>query len=335
MLKNYFKIAWRNLVKSKVYSFINVLGLATGMAVAMLIALWIWDEVTYDNYHSNHRQLAQVMTTFIGDDNTMQTAQAVSMPIGDELRSKYGSDFKNVSMASWNFAHVLAVGDKKLTEKGMWVEANFPAMVSLKMIKGNIHALSNPSTILLCASMEKTLFGNTDAIGKIIKLDNKDVYKVAGVFEDLPHNTTLYETKLLLPWKKYITTEQWLKDAATQWNNHSWQAYIEVAANVDMAQETKKIKDIVMSHKVASTDGKEQAVLFPMNKWRLYSDFKNGKSAGGRIQFIWLFSIIGAFVLLLAYPLLISKFLCIIFIIKSVIERCSGVILFKYCFYFT
>jgi len=300
MLKNYFKIAWRNLIKSKVYSIINILGLATGMAVAMLIALWIWDEVSFDRYHTNHGQLAQVMTTFIDNDGKMETGQAICMPIGKELRSKYGSDFKNVSMASWNFSHVLKVEDKKITGSGMWVDSNFPSMFSLRMIKGNINGLADPSSILINASLAKTLFGNTDVIDKMIRLDNKDNYKVAGVFEDLPHNTTLYDTKLLLPWNKYITTEQWLKNSATQWNNHSWQAFVEIAGNVNMDKETQKIKDIVMSHKVAATDGREQAVLFPMDKWRLYSEFKNGKATGGRIQFIWLFSIIGVFVLLLA-----------------------------------
>ncbi len=305
MFKNYpiaigFKIAWRNLIKSKVYSLINILGLATGMAVAMMIGFWIQDEVTYNDYHTNHAQLAQVMTTFIGNDNKMQTGQAVCMPIGNELRSKYGSDFKNVAMASWNFGHVLAVGEKKITANGMWVESNFPSMFSLKMLKGNINALTDPSSILLNASLAKTLFGNEDPMNKMLKLDNKESYKVAGVFKDLPHNTSLYDAKLFLSWKKYITTEDWLKNAATQWNNHSFQAYVQVADNINMSKETEKIKNIVMAHKVAATDGKEQAVLFPMNKWRLYSDFKNGKAAGGRIQFIWLFSIIGVFVLLLA-----------------------------------
>ena len=300
MVKNYFKIAWRNLVKSKVYSLINILGLATGMAVAMLIAFWIWDEVTFDKYHAHHEQLAQVMTTFIDNDGKMGTGEAVCMPIGNELRSKFGSDFKNISMASWNFGHVLAVGEKKITSQGLWVESNFPSMFSLKMQKGNINALSDPSTILINASLAKTLFGNADPINKMIKLDNKDNFKVAGVFEDFPRNTTLYDTKLFLPWKKYITTEQWLKDAATQWNNHSWQAFVQVADNINMDKETQKIKDVVMVHKNAKTDGREQAVLFPMDKWRLYSDFKDGKAAGGRIQFIWLFSIIGVFVLMLA-----------------------------------
>jgi len=168
------------------------------------------------------------------------------------------------------------------------------------MLKGNINALSDPSTILINASLAKTLFGDADPINKLIRLDNKDSYKVAGVFEDFPHNTNLYDSKIFLPWKKYITTEEWLKNAATQWNNHSWQAFVQVADNIDMDKETKKIKDVVMVHKNEKTDGKEQAVLFPMNKWRLYSDFKDGKAAGGRIQFIWLFSIIGVFVLMLA-----------------------------------
>ena len=300
MLKNYLKIAWRNLVKSKVYSIINIVGLAAGMAVAMLIAFWIWDEVTYDKYHSNHERLAQVMTTYIDNDGKMGTGSAVCMPIGNELRTKFGSDFKNISMASWNFGHVLAVGEKKITANGMWVESNFPSMFTIKMLKGNINALSDPSSILINASLAKIFFGDADPVNKAIRLDNKDNYKVAGVFEDFPRNTTLADSKLFLPWKKYITTEQWLKDAATQWNNHSWQAFVQVADNVNMEKETEKIKNVVMVHKNARTDGREQAVLFPMDKWRLYSDFKDGKAAGGRIQFIWLFSIIGVFVLLLA-----------------------------------
>jgi putative ABC transport system permease protein len=300
MLKNYFTIAWRNLIKNKIYSIINVLGLAAGMAVAVLIALWIWDEVTYDKYHANHDQLAQVMTTYTDNDGKMGTGNAVCMPIADELRRKYGSDFKNISMTSWNFGHVLSVDEKKITSNGMWVEQNFPSMFSVRMLKGNINALSDPSTILINASLAKTFFGDADPINKTIRLDNKDNYKVAGVFEDFPHNTTLNDTKLLLPWKKYITTEKWLKDAATQWNNHSWQAFAQVADKIDMGKETEKIKNVVMVHKNEKTDGREQAYLFPMNKWRLYSDFKEGRPTGGRIQFIWLFSIIGVFVLMLA-----------------------------------
>ncbi len=300
MFKNYLKIARRNLLTNKVYSIINIVGLAAGMAVAMLISFWIWDEITFDNYHTNHKQLAQVMTTFFNDKNEQQTATAIAIPIANELRTRYASDFKNVSLASWNYSHVLGIGEKKISGTGLWVEGNFPAMFSLKMIEGNRNALNDPSSVLLSSSIAKALFGNASAINKTVKLDNKNDFKVAGVYEDLPHNTTLYDAKLLLPWKKYLTTENWLKDAQTQWNNHSFQAYVEVNSDADIDKISAKAKNAAMVHKNAATDGKEELVLQPMDKWRLYSDFKNGKATGGRIQFIWLFSIIGVFVLLLA-----------------------------------
>src|SRR5688572_4623585 len=156
MIKNYFKIAWRNLLKSKAYSTINILGLSIGMAVALLIALWIWDELTFDHYHKNHTSLAQVMTTQTFNGET-GTGQAVAMPLGNELRTKYGSNFKHVSMASWNFGHILAAGDKKITAEGMWVEPVFPSMISIKMIKGSVNGLKDPTSILLSASIAKAL----------------------------------------------------------------------------------------------------------------------------------------------------------------------------------
>ena len=299
MIKNYLKIAWRNLVKNKGYSAINIIGLATGMAVATLIGFWIYDEVTFNTYHTNHKELAQVMTTQTFNGET-GTGPAVAMPLGNELRTKYGSDFTNVSMASWNFGHILAVGDKKISSEGMWVEPNFPSMFSLRMIKGTRSGLNDPSSILLSSSVAKSLFGKEDPVNKVVKLDNKESYKVTGVFEDLPRNTTLYETKILLSWNKYITTEDWLKHSMTEWGNHSFQAFVQVNDHADIAKVSDKIKNASMIHLKAAEDGKEELVLQPMDNWRLHSEFKNGKLAGGRIHFVWLFGIIGIFVLLLA-----------------------------------
>ena len=299
MLKNYFTIAWRNLLKSKVYSAINIIGLATGMAVAILIALWIWDELSFNHYHKNHQKLAQVMTTQTFNGET-GTGRAVAMPLGTELRNKYGSDFKAVSMSSWNFGHTLSVGEKKISSSGLWVEPVFPTMFSVNMQKGNIQGLKDQSAILLSATLAQTLFGSTDPLNKTVRLDNKLDFKVAGVFEDFPRNTSLYETKLLLPWEKYITTENWLKNAMTEWGNHSWQCFIQVNDHTDMIKTSEKIKKASMVHLNAAQDGVEELVLQPMDNWRLYNEFKNGKVVGGRIQFVWLFGIIGVFVLLLA-----------------------------------
>jgi len=249
MLSSYIKIASRHLVKSRLYSSINIIGLAMGMAVAMLIGLWIWDEVTYDRSFTNHKQLAQIMTTNIGDDGTSSTVPNVCRPIAEELRSKYGSDFKNVAMATWSWEHALTVGDKIISAHGPWVEDKFPMMFSLNMEKGNINALNDPSAIIINASMAKTLFGDADPMGKIIRLDSKDNYKVAGVFRDFPDNSTFFDSKYFLPWKKYVTTEQWVKDAAADWNNHSWLCFAQLADNIDMDKETGKIKNVVMAHK--------------------------------------------------------------------------------------
>jgi len=304
MFSNYLKIAWRNLVRSKVYSGINVLGLAAGMAVAMLIGLWIWDEVTYDHSFANHGRLAQVMTTSYSDDGTASTEPNVCRPVAGELRSKYGSDFKYVSMSTWCWSHVLTVGEKTIMARGPWVEPQMPVMFSLDMVKGNIHALSDPSSILITASLAKSLFGDAEPIGKIVRLDNKDNFHVAGVFRDFPANSTFsdsryYQTKYFLPWTKYVTMDQWVKDAAMDWNNRSWVCYAQLADHIDMDREATKIKDVVMAHR-SKADGVLSTYLYPMDKWHLYSDFKDGEPVGGAIQFVRLFSIIGVFVLLLA-----------------------------------
>ena len=299
MFRNYFIIAWRNLLKNKAYSAINIIGLATGMAVAILITLWIWDELSFDHYHKNHQVLAQVMTTQTFNGQT-GTGQAVALPLGNELRNKYGSDFEAVSMASWNFGHILGRGEKKISTSGMWVEPVFAKMFGLKMIKGNSMGLKDPSAVLLSASLAHTLFGNTDPINQTLRLDNKMDFKVAGVYEDFPRNTTLYYTKMLLPWDKYLTTEDWVKRAMTEWGNHSWQAFVQLNGQSDMDKISQKIKKASMIHLNAAQDGVEELILQPMDNWRLYSEFKNGKHAGGRIQFVWLFGIIGVFVLLLA-----------------------------------
>ena len=300
MFKNYFKTTLRNLWKNKGYSSITILGLATGMAVALLIGLWIWDELTYDHYHKNHDQLAQVMTTTVGNGGELNTGPGVASPLGNELRTKYGSDFKRICMASSNQSRELAVGDKKITAQGMWVEANFPSLLTLQMLKGNIDGLKDPSSVLLSASVAKSLFGNADPLNNVVRIDNQDNYKVAGVYRDLPHNTTLNEAKIFLSWNKYVSMVDWVRESLHHWDDGAFRCYVQLNDHVDFNKETAKIKLVPMSHLNAASDGRQELVLQPMNNWRLYSDFKNGKVAGGRIQFVYLFAVIGFFVLLLA-----------------------------------
>lgn len=292
MIRNYFKIAWRNLLKNKVYSFINITGLATGIAVALLVSLWIWDELSFNSYHKNHSRLAQIMLNQTANGETY-TDETIAMPLGEALRTQHAADFKYVSLSSWNDDHLLIAGNKKLSTSGRWVEADFPEMFTLDMVNGNRNALKDPSTILITESMAKALFGKENPINKTVKLDNKLDMKIGGVYKDLPHNTSFYDTKILLPWGN---KENW-RNSQTSWTNHSGVLYVQLSESADFKNTNARIKNIPTPHveKV-----KEEIMLLPITKLNLYTEFENGKVTGGRIQFVWLFGIIGAFVLLLA-----------------------------------
>jgi putative ABC transport system permease protein len=296
MLKNYIKIAWRNLLKNKVYSSINILGLALGMAVAMLIGLWIWDEVSFDTYHDNYKTVSQVKNTQVFSGH-ITTQEAVAYPLAAEMRTKYPNDIKRLALTSWNETFGIKSGEKSLSSVGIWTQPDMPEMLSIKMLKGRRDALKDPSSTLIAQSLAQALFGNADPMNKTIRINNKADVKVAGVYEDLPHNTTFYDVKILNAWDKYVEIESWLRESAAQWDNHSFRLYAQISSKSDFNNINAKIKDIAASHKVS---GDDKIQLHPMAQWHLYNEFTDGKVTGGRIKFVWLFGIIGLFVLLLA-----------------------------------
>ena len=154
MLKNYFKTAWRNLVKSKGSSFINISGLSVGMAVAMLIGLWIWDELGYDKYHRNYDRIVQVMQhqNYNGEVGT-QTANPAQM--AEEIRRLYSNDFKYVLQSSWNFNHALTYADKIFLKPGSFFEPQVAEMLTLKMLRGSRAGLEEMNSILLSSTVAK------------------------------------------------------------------------------------------------------------------------------------------------------------------------------------
>ena len=135
MYRNFFKIALRNLFKNKVSSFINIAGLAVGMAVAMLIGLWIWDELTIDTHHKNYDRIVQVMQhqTFNGEKGT---ESSIPFPLTAEIENKYSDDFKYLAMGSWQGDQILAYGDKTITREGNYISKDITKILSLEMLKG-------------------------------------------------------------------------------------------------------------------------------------------------------------------------------------------------------
>ncbi len=292
MIKNYFKTAWRNLVKNKMHTFINIAGLSVGMAVAVLIGLWIWDEVSFNSSFDNHKHLAQVLVTQTLN-NESGTDESCAVPPAAALRTNYTGDIKYVSLVSWDETHLLTAGEKKISGTCIWIEQDFTEMFTLKMLEGSRAALKDPYSFLLNQSLAKALFGNENALNKSVKFDNKLEMKVGGVYEDLPRNTVFYDIKILLPW---TNKDNWRR-TQTSWNNHCTRLFIQLATNADFDKTTAKIKNLPIPH---IKEWKEELLLHPADKLHLYTEFKNGKATGGRIQFVWLFGIIGVFVLLLA-----------------------------------
>src|ERR1044071_4673109 len=184
MVKNYFKIALRSLRRNKGYSIINIGGLAVGMAVAILIGLWIYDELSFDKYNKNYDRVAQIMQhqTFNGYKGT---ENSIPMPLVTELKNKYGSNFKYLVMASWQGKFILSYGDKKLSIEGNYMDVDAAKMLSLRMLKGTDNGLKDPHSILISASTAKAIFGDEDPMNKSIKIANKLDVKVTGVYEDI------------------------------------------------------------------------------------------------------------------------------------------------------
>lgn len=300
MIRNYFKIAWRNLMKSKGYSAINIGGLAVGMAVAMMIGLWVYDELTFNKYHANYDRITQVMqhASFNGRIGTQVANPAI---MGPEIRTKYGNDFKYVVQTSWNGTQLLSVGDKHIKSEGIYMEPDGPAMLTLKMIKGSISGLKDPYSILLSESVASTVFGNDDPINKTIKLNRTHDVKVTGVYEDLPDNTTFRDLKVIMPWELWLIDNPWVKRMNDPWDSNFSQTFAQLADNADLEKVSAKIKNVKLDNIGEEARRYKWAVfLQPMSKWNLYNEFKDGKNSGGNIQYVWLFSIIGIFVLLLA-----------------------------------
>ncbi|HVW95672.1 MAG TPA: ABC transporter permease [Mucilaginibacter sp.] len=305
MIKNYLKIAWRNLVKNKFSSIINVGGLAVGMAVAILIGLWIWDELSFDQNFPNHDRIARVMQNqWINNETDTWNSQAY--PLGLKLRSEFGADFKHVIMSSWTGGHILSYGDNNLKISGNFMEPGITEMLSLKMIKGSREGLNDPKSILLSASSAKAIFGNADPMNKSIKIDHDDVLtvKVTGIYEDLPQNASFADLTFISPWALLVKDQHYDTRFNNPWGASWFQTLVQIADNADMDKVSAKIKDIKMNDLVRTnnSDARFRPVIFlhPMNKWLLYSDFTNGVISGGDIQYVWLFGIIGVFVLLLA-----------------------------------
>jgi putative ABC transport system permease protein len=296
MYKSYFKTGWRNLLRNKGYSLINIGGLATGMAVTILIGLWIWDEWSFNRNFKNYDRVAQVWQ-FVTFDVEKTSYEVSPIPLAEELRTRY-PDFESVSLSVTREV-VLATDDKKLLKTGRYVEPYFTEMMSLEMLAGLRNDLEDINSILLSESLAKALFGEEDPLNKMLTVNENRNVKVTGVYKNFPDNSTFSKVLFLAPWSLFASTDSYAKKSIHEWDENSFEIFVTLKEGRDFESASEKIRDIRM--KRDDPPGyKPEFFLHPMRKWHLYSDFKNGVNTGGLITFVWLFGIIGMFVLILA-----------------------------------
>ena len=299
MIKNYFKIAWRNILRSKGYSAINIGGLALGMAVTLIIGLWLQDELSYNKHFTNYNEIAQVFQsqTFNGQTST---GPAIPRPLERAFRDRYGDKFKHIVMSSWQNSEYLKYKDINIAREGNFMQRGGPEMLGLNIIAGELDGLREINSIMISATTANALFGTEDPIGKVLKVNNEYNMMVTAVYKDLPFNTSFHGLTYIQPWEHYITTEEWLEEAETNWGNNSFQMFVQLADNSTLESVSSAIQYVKKDLNEDTREFNPHLFLFPMKDWHLRSNFENGKQTGGRIQYVWLFGIIGLFVLLLA-----------------------------------
>ncbi|SEL50150.1 ABC-type antimicrobial peptide transport system, permease component [Aquimarina amphilecti] len=299
MFKNYIKIAFRNLLKNRIYSLINISGLAIGMAVTIMIGLWVTDELNYNNYFNNKSTIAQIFQsqTFNGKTGT---GPAIPRPLEFELRENYNDHFEHLVMSSWTNTSYLRYGETSISRSGNFMQEGGPEILDLNILQGVRQGLKDNNSIMLSQSTAKALFNEENPIGKIIKLQNETDMVVTAVYEDVPINNSFEDMHYISPWKFYTKMQPWIDNAKDSWGNNSFQLFVQINKNTTMEAVTSVIKDA--KKKVAEDESRfnPQLMLLPMDDWHLRSNFVDGVRKNGRIENVWLFGIIGLFVLLLA-----------------------------------
>jgi putative ABC transport system permease protein len=294
MYKSYFKIGWRNLWRNKGYSLINISGLALGITVTILIGLWMFDEWSFNKSFKNYDRIASVYH-HLKFGETIVSQSSIPYPMGQELRNGL-AELDEVVMASDPSEHIVNYEGNKFSKQGLFVEPSFTDMFSLQMVEGTSNDLKEIHSILLAHSLAKSL-ADHELIGKMIKLDGKDNFLVAGVFKDFPSNSEFSEIKMLLPMEYHLVNGK----NRDSWDSFNYQCFVRLNENSSVEEVNLKLKNMVYEKSSDQVKGiKPEGFLFPMSKWHLNAEFKDGVNTGGRIRFVRMFGLIGSFVLLLA-----------------------------------
>lgn len=291
MFKNYLKIAWRNLLRNKGFSALNIVGLSIGLAVTTLILVWINFELSYDQFHVNKDNIYEVNNQYMVEGE-IWTWNSTPKIMGPTIKNDYPEVEHAVRVD--NIDVLFSKDDKRIKASGGIVDADFLDMFSFPLLEGNVKTvLSDVNSVVITQDLSNKLFGNDDPMGKIVKLDNADNFMVTGILKDLPPNSQ-FDFEYLVPWA-YYTQKGW---DDKNWGNNSIETYVMLKPGTDYRAFSSKIKNLRENYDKSSPD--MVTLLYPFTRTYLYSKFKDGVEVGGKIDLIRLFGIIAVIILIIA-----------------------------------
>jgi len=296
MLRNYFLVTLRNLLKNRLYSFINIAGLAIGTTSTILILLWVADEVSYDKFLPKADRLYQVYVNseFNGSINSWLS---VPLPVYEAMKTA-DSNIARACISDWGSESLITYEDKRLYKESHFVGEEFLEMFEFPLIQGNAEdVLDDPYSIVITESTAKALFGNEDPINKMVTVDNKSLLKVTGVLNDIPDNSSI-QFDFLMPWQQNEIISDYIRRNTTEWGDYSFQVFVELTDASKHEETELNIKDMLTEN--GEDDIDRALFLYPMLRWRLHSNFENGVETGGIIDYVQLFGIIALFILVIA-----------------------------------
>jgi len=299
MFKNYLKTAWRNIIRTIGYSTLNVVGLTIGMAVALLIGLWVYNQYSYDKFLPEYQSVYRVQRNFNSNGDTL-TFQTTSLKLAEALRNQI-PEIQYVAESDWMDEHGLMVGDKKLYKGGAIAGADFLKVFQYPFIEGNANtAFKDAYSIVLTQTMAKALFGNEDPMNKTVRLDNADNLKVTGILKDVPGKSTIDFNFIVPSGYVYQKNPSVKSDGQRSFGNNNLQIFVKLQPGISYARVAAKIRNIEHTEEGNINATSSYVTLQPMERWHLYSNYVNGKDTAGFLVYVNMFSIIGLLVLIIA-----------------------------------
>jgi len=296
MLRNYFKIALRNIQRNSIYSFINISGLSIGIACTILILLWVFDEVSYDRFQPKYKQLHQAWINGYYD-GTINSFTSGPQMLAEGIKTA-STHVKNTTLCDWGSEHLLRVGDTRIVKQGHYVGEAFLEMFQFELVKGTAETvLDDPTSIVLTESTAKALFGDADPINQLVTVDNDSDLKVTGIIKDVPSNSS-FQFDCLLTWSHYKKYAGWVKNSENSWGEFSFQTFVELDPNADLQDVNASVKELINTNGDKSM--RRDVFLYPMERWKLHGNFKNGVEDGGDIQYVTGFTTIAIFIIVIA-----------------------------------